>query len=187
MSNSTEAIRAKIDAFLTDIQALTRAAALEAIHSALSGGATPARRGVGRVARPAAPVVRRIAKRAKRTTEDVAATGARILAFVKSNAGCSVEQIREGLGLSKKDVALPIVRLKAERKLKTTGQKRGTKYFAGGSATKTPKPVAPKAAKRVAPVAAKRRKPMAPAQKAALLERLANARAARAAKLARAK
>jgi hypothetical protein len=179
MPNTTEQIRAKIDAFLQEIESMTRAVALEAVQSALGGGVRTAPRGVGRVVRRAAPAVRRVAKREKRTTEDVAATGERILAFVKSNAGCSVEQIREGLGLSKKDVALPILRLKSERKLKTTGQKRGTRYFAGGGA--------PKAAKRVAPKASKKRKPMAPAQKAALLERLAKARAARSAKLARAK
>ena len=179
MPTTTESIRSKIDAFLTEIESLTRQAALDAVRAALSGNAPSAapRANGRRVARraatkPAAPK----GKRAKRTSEDVAEFGAKILAFVKSNAGCSAEQIQAGLGLSKKDVQLPIIRLREERKLKTTGQKRGTKYFAGGAG---PKAAAPKAK----PVAAKKkRKAMSPEQKAALLERLAKARAARAAK-----
>ncbi|MCC7172803.1 MAG: hypothetical protein IT459_20310 [Planctomycetes bacterium] len=183
MPTTTESIRSKIDAFLTEIESLTRQAALDAVRAALSGNAsTPAPRANGRrVARraatkPAAPK----GKRAKRTTEDVAEFGAKILAFVKSNPGCSSEQIQAGLGLSKKDIQLPIIRLREEKRLKTTGQKRGTKYYAGGAAPKaTPvKRAAPKAK----PVAAKKRKAMSPEQKAALLERLAKARAARAAK-----
>ncbi|MCC6407007.1 MAG: hypothetical protein IT453_07565 [Planctomycetes bacterium] len=214
MTDIHAALRSKIDAFLIEIQSLTRLAALDAVKAALSGGGSssiptrasrPVARRVAPVARAAAPKAAS-GKRAKRTTEDVAVLGAKILDFVKTNAGCSVEQIRAGLGLSKKEVALPILRLKSEKRLKTTGQKRGTRYFAGGASPKVAakaKRVAPAAAakaKRAAPKSKKpskaaaavpktksQRKPMAPDQKAALLERLAKARAARAAKLAAAK
>ncbi|MCE9592966.1 MAG: hypothetical protein K8S98_02130 [Planctomycetes bacterium] len=174
MPTTTDTIRAKIDAFLEDIQALTRAAALEAVQGALSGGARAprgrrvARRRIGGAVRRAAPVVGRVAKRGKRTTEDVAATGAQILAFVKAHPGCSSEQIKAGLGMAKKDIALPILRLRAEKRLKITGQKRGTKYFAGGAG--------PRAA---AKPARKARRKMSPEHKKALLERLAKARAAK--------
>lgn len=188
MPTATATIRSRIDAFVQEIESLTRLAALEAVHTVLSGSApsalqrSPARRigrGIGRVARPAAPISRSAGKRAKRTTEDVAEFGAKILAFVKSNPGCSAEQIRDGLRLSKKDIALPILRLREEKRLKVTGQKRGTKYYAGGAGPKAA-PTVKRAAPKAKPVAPKKkRKPMSPEQKAALLERLAKARAAR--------
>jgi hypothetical protein len=46
------------------------------------------------------------------------------------------EQIQAGLKLSKKDIALPLLRLRADKRIKITGQKRGTKYFAGGAGPK---------------------------------------------------
>lgn len=57
--------------------------------------------------------------------KDVAATGVKIVAFVRANAGCSVEQIREGRGLPKKDVALLIVRLKANADAQDEGCEAG--------------------------------------------------------------
>lgn len=185
MTDANATIRQKIESFVAEIETLTRQAALEAVLAALGGGApvaAPAR--AVRRAAPSAP--RKPAPRAKggkRTPEQVAADADRILAFVKENDGCSAQQIQAGLGLSKKDVALPLLRLRDEKRLKITGQKRGTRYFAGAGAAKS---VAskPAPAKRAAPSSApkQKRKPMSPEQRKALLERLAKARAARAAK-----
>ncbi|MCK6447909.1 MAG: hypothetical protein L6Q99_16065 [Planctomycetes bacterium] len=186
MPTSTDQIRQKIAAFVTEIETLTRQAALEAVQAALGGVAAPAR-----AARPSAPSAPRKpaprAKGGKRTPEQVAADAEKILAFVKSNAGCSAEQIQAGLGLSKKDIALPLLRLREEKRVKITGQKRGTKYFAGGAGAPTAATPAKRAAPKAKPVAAKKRKPMSPEQRKALLERLAKARAARTAKLAKAR
>ncbi len=84
-------------------------------------------------------------KRAKRTPEDVAKMGEAVVAYVAKNPGVSVEQIKKALGVATKELQLPIVRMIAAKKLKTTGQKRGTKYFAaGGSGAATePKRAAP--------------------------------------------
>ncbi len=51
------------------------------------------------------------------------------MAYVEKNPVQSVEQIKKVLGVATKDLQLPIVRMVAAKKLKTTGQKRGTKYF----------------------------------------------------------
>lgn len=185
MTDANATIRQKIESFVAEIETLARQAALEAVQAALGGGAPSAApaRAVRRAA-PSAP--RKPTPRAnggKRTPEQVAGDADRILAFVKSNEGCSAQQIQAGLGLSKKDVALPLLRLREEQRLKITGQKRGTRYFASGTAARSAatKSAPPKrAASSSAPKA--KRKPMSPDQRKALLERLAKARAARAAK-----
>ncbi len=84
------------------------------------------------------PIVapKRRGKRAKRTPEDVAKMGEAVVAYVAKNPGQSVEQIKKALGVEKKDLQLPIVRMVAAKKLKTTGQRRGTKYFPAPAVTK---------------------------------------------------
>jgi hypothetical protein len=125
-------LRARIDAFVTDLSAAVRASALEAVREVLgSPGPAPAKRGPGRppkaVASPA-PAKRR-GKRGKRTPEDVAKMGEVVVAYVAKNPGQSVEQIKKALGVEKKDLQLPIIRMIDAKKLRTTGERRGTKYF----------------------------------------------------------
>jgi hypothetical protein len=130
------ALRARIDTFTTEIASLVRASALEAVYSAL--GATlataPAKRGPGRppksTAQIAAPAPKRRGKPAKRTPEDVAKTGDAVVAYVAKNPGESVEQIGKALGAKTKELALPIIRMIEAKKLRTTGERRGTRYFA---------------------------------------------------------
>jgi hypothetical protein len=128
-------LRARIDAFVADISAAVRTSALDAVREALgSPGSAPAKRGPGRPSKsvasdaPAAAPKRK-SKRAKRTPEDVAKMGEVVVAYVAKNPGQSVEQIKKALGVEKKDLQLPIVRMVAAKKLKTTGMKRGTRYF----------------------------------------------------------
>jgi hypothetical protein len=42
----------------------------------------------------------------------------------------SVEQIKQVLGVATKDLQLPIVRMVAAKKLRTTGERLGTRCFA---------------------------------------------------------
>jgi len=130
--NSDAQLRARIDAFVSDISTLVRRAALDAVASALGSPApAPANRGPGRPPKAAASAApARKGKQAKRTPEDVAKMGEAVVAYVAKNPGQSVEQIKKALGVEKKDLQLPIVRMVAAKKLKTTGQKRGTRYFA---------------------------------------------------------
>jgi hypothetical protein len=57
----------------------------------------------------------------------------RIATFVKSNPGMGLEAIAKGIGTATKELKLPVIKLLASRTLRKTGEKRGTKYFAGGS------------------------------------------------------
>jgi hypothetical protein len=122
--------------FTTEIPALVRASALEAVYSALGATltTTPAKRGPGRppkaAAQTAAPAPKHRGKPAKRTPEDVAKTGEAVVAYVAKNPGESVEQIGKALGAKTKELALPIIRMIEAKKLRTTGKRRGTKYFA---------------------------------------------------------
>jgi hypothetical protein len=138
MSNIiNQQIEARVQAFVQELSALVKSAALDAVSGALGGSSTAlthARRG-----RPpgsknkksaAAPQGVRRAKRGKRTTAQVDQMGARVLDHVKKHPGQGVERISKALRLKSKELTLPIGRLLESKKLKTTGQRRGTKYFA---------------------------------------------------------
>jgi hypothetical protein len=139
-STANAALRARIESFTSDLANIVRAAALEAVGSALGAPTAPAKRGPGRPHKSGVPsqivAPKRKGKRAKRTPEDVAKMGEAVVAYVAKNPGQSVEQIKKALGVEKKDLQLPIIRLIEAKKLKTTGQKRGTKYFPAAAATK---------------------------------------------------
>ena len=57
-----------------------------------------------------------------------------ILTYVKANPGERLEQIGVGMNTDTHDLKRPIFLMIADKKLKTTGQKRGTKYFPGRNA-----------------------------------------------------
>jgi hypothetical protein len=141
-------IQDRIQAFLTELSGLVRQSALEAVQVALGGGvAAPARRGPGRPRKNAAagPIAAaapagtassapagkrgRKGKRAKRSSADVDATAAALLTYVAANEGQSIEQIGKGMGVATKELKLPVIKLMEAKKLKTKGQRRGTKYF----------------------------------------------------------
>ena len=134
-------IRSRIDAFLEGLAGLVRASAMEAVHEALGDGA-PHRRGPGRPRgsgrrgpgrprkagrRPGRPA--RAGKRIRRSAEDLAKIGARVLAQVRSKQGQRLEEIGRALKTDTAVLKKPVADLLKAKKLKTTGAKRGTKYF----------------------------------------------------------
>jgi hypothetical protein len=134
-------LRARIDAFVTEISSLVKISALEAVHEALgstlgasasagapAASAAPAKRGPGRPPKAAGAVARR--KAGKRTPEDVLSTAATVLAHIKANPGQRLEEIGKGVGMPTKDLKLPIQKLFDQKTISTKGVKRGTKYFA---------------------------------------------------------
>src|SRR5262249_3069488 len=148
-TNSTDsAIRSRIDSFLAELGALVKRSALEAVREALGEGA-PRRRGPGRprgsVRRgPARPrlsakpragkpkgIAKRFArgKRIRRSAEDLAKIGARVLAEVRSKQGRRLEEIGRALKTDTAILKKPIADLLKAKKLKTQGKKRGTRYF----------------------------------------------------------
>jgi len=141
--NSDAAIRTRIGSFLTELGALVRQSALEAVQEALGEGA-PRRRGPGRPkgsgrrgpGRPRRAGRRRAGrparggKRVRRSTEDLAAIGARVLAQVRSKQGQRLEEIGRALRTDTGVLKRPVANLLAAKKLRTKGQRRGTMYFA---------------------------------------------------------
>lgn len=124
-------IRSRIDSFLSELSGLVKKAALESVHEALGGG-PPARRGPGRPkgsGRTRSVSRSRSGRRVRRSADDLAKIGARVLAHVRSNQGHRLEEIGRGLRTDTGVLKKPIAVLLAAKKLKTKGQKRGTKYF----------------------------------------------------------
>src|SRR5882672_12102780 len=136
-------IRARIDSFLSELAGLVRKSALKAVQAALGEGA-PRRRGPGRPkgsgrrgpGRPRKAGRRRAGrparggKRVRRSTEDLAAIGARVLAQVRSKQGQRLEEIGRALRTDTGVLKRPVAILLAAKKLRTKGQRRGTMYFA---------------------------------------------------------
>jgi len=145
-NNLDQDIQDRIQSFLGELSGLVKKSALEAVQAALTdGGPARKRRGPGRprgsgrrgpgrpqkTIRRARRAVARTGKRVRRSAEDLEKIATRVLAHVKVNTGQRLEEIGAAL---KSDTAIlkrPIANLLAAKKLRTEGQKRGTKYFAG--------------------------------------------------------
>jgi hypothetical protein len=117
----------RIKAFVDELQALVRAAAVEAVGRALGvkqAAVATRRQAVVATRRKAAPK-----KGGKRTPEQLAATVTRVQQHVQANPGQTVEQIGKTLGLATKALALPLRKLLAGGEVRKTGVKRRTRYF----------------------------------------------------------
>ena len=149
-------IRDRITAFVDELAGLVRATAIESVTEALEGdGAAPARRRGPR--RPRKGTARKKTtgrprgRRARRSSGDVDATAAKVASHVRSNPNQTVTEIGEALGLSSKDLRLPIQKLLEEKQVRTTGQRRGTRcHPAGGHGGARKKAGAPRRNKRAA-------------------------------------
>ena len=158
MSDVARDFRTVVEAFVGDLRTLIRRQALEAIAEAtLQGeGVTPApapRRGrpaakpVTRRESPKAPAAAAVApvkstrapkplaapaKRAageKRTPRLLEQLTSGLHDYIKSNAGQNVEQISRALGTPTRELALPLRKLLAGKRISSKGQKRATRYF----------------------------------------------------------
>ncbi len=167
-------IHSRISSFAAELSALVKQAALESVHAALGGGTpTAAKRGRPKGSKNAA---KRGPGRPKSS-----ATGSvdadKILAHVRANPGVQSSEIASAFRLSVADARDALTKLMASKAVRREGQKRGSRYFAGGATVKVA--IAPKAAKK------KARRKLSPAAIANLRANLAKARAARAKKSAK--
>lgn len=97
-------------------------------------------------------------KRIRRSAEALQEVAEQIASFVRKHKdGVSAEQIREELGIERKDIPLPIAEALGQKLISKRGQKRATMYFAGSKAGGVKKP-AKKAAKKAAPKKASKKK-----------------------------
>jgi hypothetical protein len=178
-------IQSRIQSFLTELSELVKMAALGSVHAALGGEPGPVqRRGPGRprgsgkrgLGRPPKAASAKPGRRGRRS-EDLEAIAARVLAHVKANPGARLEEIGRGLKTDTGILKRPVAKLLEAKQLRTEGQKRGTKYFAGGGRGVARKAKASKgrkakrarkaSSKRATRRAAKAKVPAAPAAVAA--------------------
>lgn len=130
-------LRELVDRFVGELTILVQQGTLDRLREAL-GATEVAKRGPGRPRK--SPGARRVSaprKRAgrgggRRSQEDVAALGQGVLAHVQANPGQRLEEIGRDMGLPTKELKRPIANLLGAKSLRTEGQKRGTRYFAGG-------------------------------------------------------
>ncbi len=141
-------IRALIDQFSSKFRELLGLAALGSVKLALEAGVgTPVRRGPGRPRGSGKPKDVSSAKRGpgrppsaksapgrriRRSSADVEEVAEQVLAYVRAHPGSRLEEIGRGLGTDTAGLKLPVKELMGSGRLRTEGQKRGTKYFAGG-------------------------------------------------------
>jgi hypothetical protein len=185
MPNDVEAeIRARLEQFASELTTLIQESAMSRVADAFSGSA-PVRRGRRAGAVAPAQRVTRGKKGQKRDPQLLEALTEKLGAFILQNPGLRIEQIGKSLGVVTKDLALPVKKLVAAKRISTKGQKRATTYFSGGGRGKPgPKPGKPKAARaakgkkaRQAPRAAK--SPKARAKRGAPVKRAQKGASAR--------
>jgi hypothetical protein len=118
-------IRDAIEAFVEELSTLVRGAALQSVTEVFGSSGPGGRRGRGGlVAGPS-----RRAKGEKRSPQALTQLVSRLLSEIKAKPGLRMEQIAKALGSTTKDLALPAKKLIAEKKIKTKGERRATKYF----------------------------------------------------------
>jgi hypothetical protein len=128
-------IRSRVEAFAEELIALLRESAMDVVKDALGETAASRRGGRGRASAPRASMR---PKGAKRDPNVLEALTEKLGAFIKKNPGQRIEQIGKALGTPTKELALPVKKLVAAKKISTTGQKRSTKYFAASGRGSSP-------------------------------------------------
>ena len=125
-------IRQRTEAFAEELTELVKRAALESVSKALGTAASvPATR---TAARGPAPKGRASAadsrkKGEKRTPESLQALTEELHAQIKSGPGRRIEEIAQSMDVSTKELVLPAKKLLENKRIKTVGHKRATKYY----------------------------------------------------------
>ncbi len=122
MPNAIETqIQERIQAFVTEVEALVRRGTFDALRSALEGGGARARR---------SPPRGRAARAGGGASEGLADT---ISAHVRSKPGQTVGQIVSATGAKPAAVKMTIKAMLGGKQLRKAGQKRGTRYYPPGA------------------------------------------------------
>ena len=125
MDNLQNQVNVRVEAFVAEITELARAAAYEALNSALEHTQITGGRG--------AALALGGRKGGKRTAEELAQMADAFLAYVTANPGQRMEHIARELNLATPELTLPVRKLLADGKLRVDGQKRATQYYPADS------------------------------------------------------
>jgi hypothetical protein len=125
-------IQSRIQSFTVELAELIRQAALESVSLALNAPGA-AKRGGARSLRSNGLAALHFgsvsSKAGKRSSEEIEVLSGRLFDFIKANPGQRTEQIGSALGLSTRELVLPMRKLIKDGQLKRKGQKRATTYF----------------------------------------------------------
>lgn len=123
-------IRKTIEAFVEELSELVRHAAVQSVTEAFgSGGAVPRGARGGAIAKAKGSVPSRRSKGQKRAPQDLEQVTEHLMSAIKAAPGQRMEQIAKELKTTTKDLALPAKKLIAQKKIRTKGERRATKYF----------------------------------------------------------
>jgi hypothetical protein len=123
MTDPNRQVQNVIDEFVDKLTQIARETAAQLVLGSLG----PIKNGTKRAASNG--------RGAKRSAESLEAMQTKVLGFIKSHPGLRIEEINHELGTTTKDLALPMRKLIAGKAIKTEGQRRATKYFAGAKKT----------------------------------------------------
>jgi hypothetical protein len=135
MPDTTHRVQAIVDRFVSE---LTQVAREEARRLVLAGFGAPKSERLtnGSTVRPSRTSRANGSHRpsgSKRSPESLQALEEKVRGFIASHPGLRIEEINQQLSTKTSELALPLRKLIAARRVKTTGQKRSTKYFAGSA------------------------------------------------------
>src|SRR5688500_3632498 len=107
MSDFQSQINKLVDAFVTQVTAVARQAAMDTLTAALgSAGGAARRRGLGGGAPVRAVSLGRRPKGAKRPQNEIEQAKETVSEFIRKNPGLRIEQINKELGTSTRDLSL---------------------------------------------------------------------------------
>jgi hypothetical protein len=134
MAGIEKQIRASIESFVAELDALVRQAAVEAVQGALGGNSDSNPRKTNRSPKASdqAPTPRRRSRRGrrvKRSPKALAKLQSRLLDEISRKPGQRIEAISRSMGVSTKDLNLPIKKLLESKRIQKRGEKRATEYF----------------------------------------------------------
>jgi hypothetical protein len=154
MSDVESELRDRVDSFVTQLAALIRRQALEAVEEVIKKGEmtapvsapkvgrpakaapAPAKAAPVAAAKPSKPAAKPVAvKRApgeKRPPAELKALVERVYGYIKSNPNQGVELMAKSLSLPTKELTLPIRKLLNDKRITSQGQKRATRYSPKG-------------------------------------------------------
>lgn len=155
MSGTVEQrINELVSNFINAITLLAKEVAMTTLTSALGGEIDPA---MLAATRPPG---------AKRSPDELAKIGDDLLAFIAQHPGLRIEEINAQLGTKTREVFRPLKKLIASKRVRTEGDRRSTRYYAGPAWPVKPaaKPAAKRSARAVRPALDQKAKPVKPGE-----------------------
>jgi hypothetical protein len=123
-------ITPRVQAALDELVAAIQESTISSFQAMLSGGPASARSAQrATAARAARPAAKSRAKGAKRSPEEIEAQTKLLLATIKKNPGLRIEEISKMIGVSTKELALPVIKLFEAKAISSKGNRRATRYF----------------------------------------------------------